>query len=421
VSWGTRSLAPLAERNFRLFFFGASWSLLGDAMAVIALTFAVLDLTGSAEDLGYVLAARSIPLIAMVVFAGVVADRQPRRRVMLSADVARLISQGALAALLISGHALVWELMALSAVHGAASSLFYPASTGLIPQVVSEGALQQANALRGLAQSVGNIIGPALGGVMVAAAGAGWAIAFDAATFGISAVSLAMLRVAPQPLSSETTHFFRELREGWREFIARRWVWVTVVGMSLTNMMFAVLLVLGPVMAKRGMGGAPAWAAILSAYGAGSLVGGMTALRFQPRRPMLAAALAATVCPWPAIALAVRTPVAVVCALALLAGWGLTVFNVLWETTLQRSVPQETLSRVSSYDWFGSSACQPIGQAASGPLAAVAGVGGGLGLTGVVQIGISIALLAVPDLRRLRLRSPVEPERPATPVGPPES
>jgi hypothetical protein len=403
MAWFADNLGPLRERNFRLFFVGQSVSLLGDGISLVAFSFAVLGLTRSAAALGDVLAAKAVPMVVIMLFGGVIADRWSRRLVIIVADAARCVIQGTVAILLITGHATVWELAVLAAGHGAATALFYPASTGLMPEVVPEHGLQQANALRGLSLSAGNIAGPAIAGIVIAWAGTGAAMALDAASFAVSALFMAAVtaRAISQPESGGG--LLAQLREGWREFTRRRWVWLTVSGTSLSNMMFGILLVLGPVITSRGLGGAAAWAAIMTAFGIGSLAGGTAALRISTGRPMLVAALAVTVFPLCAVGLALRLPVAEICVLSFFSGVGLTVFNALWETTLQRSVPLSALSRVSAYDWLGSVACLPVGQAGAGPLAAGLGTGPALGLSAIAQAGIAIVLLAVPDLRRFRL------------------
>jgi len=198
-------LGVLAERDFRFVFLAGAVSQVGDQMMPVAIAFAVLDLTGSAADLGYVLAAGTAPLVVLLLVGGVFADRFSRRRLMFSADVVRLATDGTLAALLLSGHARLWHLVVLQAVHGAASAFFGPASSGIVPQIVPEGRFQQANALRGMTMSVGGIVGPAIAGALVATAGSGWAVAGNAATFAVSALFLfrvhapALERAAERP------------------------------------------------------------------------------------------------------------------------------------------------------------------------------------------------------------------------------
>jgi hypothetical protein len=207
---------------------GQSVSLVGDGMLVVALAFAVLDLTGSVSDLGFALAASRAPLVVAVLVGGVVADRLPRRAVMVAADLVRLATLAVSSSLLIAGDARLWELFALQAVFGTAGGFFYPASTGLLPLIVGPNVLQQANALRGLSQSTGAIIGPAVAGVLVATAGPGWALAADAATFAVSAGSLALLR-PPRHTRPAQQRFLGDLADGWREFRSRTWVWAEVV------------------------------------------------------------------------------------------------------------------------------------------------------------------------------------------------
>jgi predicted MFS family arabinose efflux permease len=387
------ALGVLKERNFQRFFVG------------VALAFAVLDLTGSPADLGYVLAARSIPLVAVLLVGGVIADRFPRRRIMVTADVARFLGQAAMATLLISGHARIWELAALQALHGAAAGTFNPASTGLIPSIVTSGRLQQANALRGLAISIGNVAGPAAAGVLVATAGPGWAIAADAATFAVSATALTRLRL-PEHLPPPAQPFLRDLREGWSEFSSRTWVWTIVAAASLTNLLFSAFLVLGPAVSEQSLGGPAAWATIVTALGAGSLIGGVAALHIHPARPLRTGVLALALCPLPTLGLAAHLPVIAVAGLAILCGVGLTVFNTLLETALQHHIPDKALSRVSAYDWFGSLACQPIGQAAAGPLAAGHGTYPILWSAGTTQLLLALVTLAVPAIRRLPAGDP---------------
>jgi MFS family permease len=395
----------LRERGFRLLFIGQAASLLGDGMVSVALAFAVLELTGSATDLGIVLAARTVPLVAFLLAGGVWADRLPRRALMITADLARLAAHGTMAALLIAGEAQVWSLAALAACTGAASAFFNPAISGLVPAVVSRERLQQANALLGLAQSVGSIAGPALSGLLVVGFGPGWALAVDAATFGVSAAFLARVPL-PAHVPVEARSFLADLREGWADFTSRTWLWTTVASVSFGNMLFAAYFVLGPVVADRELGGAGAWALIVSGFGVGLLVGGVAMLHLEPRRPVLVATLAVLLYTLPLAFLALETPAPVTAAFGLLAGAGLAVANNLWETTTQRHVPPERLSRVSSYDWFGSLAAVPVGMLLWGPISVAVGVSTALWIAFALQLSSILALLGVREVREL----PAHPE-----------
>jgi MFS family permease len=396
-----RSLHVLREREYRLFFLGQAVSLLGDGMVNVALAFAVLDLTGSASALGLVLAARMLPLVGFLLAGGVMADRLSRRTVMIAADLVRVASQGAIAALLIAGVAEVWQLAALSAVTGSATAFFNPASTGLMPAVVSSERLQQANALRGLAMAAGQIAGPALAGVLVAGAGAGWALAVDAATFAVSVAFLLRLHV-PAMERLVVRSPLDDLREGWDTFRSLTWLWTFVAAATIGNFVSAASGVLGPLVAKESLGGATAWALIVSALGVGSLAGGVLALHVQPRRPMLMATLPLYLFAAPLAMLALEVPAVYIAAVSLLSGAALMISNTIWETTLQRHVPPAALSRVSSYDWFGSLAFQPIGFAIWGPVAELSGVSTTLWAAFSIQIVTTSALLLVPSIRHLR-------------------
>jgi MFS family permease len=393
----------LKERPFRLLFLGQAVSLLGDGMVGVALAFAVLDLTGSASDLGIVLAARTVPLVAFLLVGGVWADRLPRRALMVSTDLIRFAAHGLMAALLITGSPSVWALAALAGIAGAASAFFNPAISGIMPAVVSIQHLQQANALRGLTEAVGRIAGPALAGVLVVAVGPGWALAVDAATFGVSAAFLAAIAM-PKHVPVESHSFIADLREGWDDFRSRTWLWTTVASTTFGNMLFAAYFVLGPLVAERELGGAGAWALIASAFGVGLLVGGIVLLQIDPQRPALVATLAVALYTLPLAFLAVPAPAAVTAIGALVAGAGLAVANNLWETTQQRHVPEELLSRVSSYDWFGSLAAVPIGMLLWGPIAEQIGVSEALWIAFVLQLSSILVLLAVREIRELPAR-----------------
>lgn len=399
------SLDVLRTREFRLLFGGQAVSVLGDRMAVVALAFAVLEIGGSTSDVGLVLAAGAFPLVATVLAGGVVADRTSRRAVMVAADLVRVASQGVMAALLIAGVAEVWMLALMAGVTGAATGFFGPASTGLLPEVVLAEQLQPANGLRASAVSTGEILGPVLGGVLVAAAGAGWAIATDAITFAVSAACLAMLRV-PARVAAQGTSFVADLRQGWLAFRSRRWVWTFVAYFAFVNLLWGAWGVLGPVVAERDLGGAAAWGTVLAAMGVGALAGSLFAAQVKPRRPLLLAALADGLFVLPLAFLAAGPPVWLIASAALLAGAGMALAISVWESTLQRHVPGESLSRVSSYDWFGSLAFYPLGLAIWGPVAAAIGVSVSLWLAFGLAVALTLTLISVPDIRRLPAAPP---------------
>ncbi len=390
----------LHDRRFRRLFGAHAISFLGDGMVNVATAFAVISRGGSASDIGIVFAARMLALVLCILVGGVLADRVPRRMIMATADLVRVCSQGGFAALILTGSGTVGELAALAGVTGAATGFFNPASTGLLPSVVAGERIQQANALRGLALAAGQVVGPAVAGGLIAAFGAGSALAFDAATFGASALLLLSLDI---PAAADFSHesFSRDLRDGWRAFRARTWVWSFVGGAAVGNFVFAAWGVLGPVVAHSRMGGAATWGAIVSAFGGGSVLGGIVALRLRPARPMLVASASVSVFSLPLALLALGSGPLLVGAGAFLSGVGLMVANTLWESTLQRHIPQAALSRVSAYDWFGSMAFEPLGFAMWGVVASAIGIGVSLWIAFTVQIMSVAALLMVPDIRHL--------------------
>jgi MFS family permease len=396
------NLAVLRRRDFRLLFLGQGVSVLGDRMVAVALAFAVIELGGSASEVGLVLAAGWLPLVATVLAGGVIADRTSRRRVMLAADVARMASQGTMAALVITGAGEIWMLAALAGVTGAGTGFFSPAATGLLPEVVPADELQPANALRATAVSTSEIAGPALAGVVVAVAGAGWAIAVDAATFAASAVCLALLRPPARELP-EPASFLSDLRDGWVAFRSRRWVWTFVAYFAIVNVFWGAWSALGPVVADRDLGGAAVWGSILAAQGVGALAGSVLATRARPPRPLVLVAAMEGLFGLPLGFLAAGASAPLVAVGTFFSGVGLMLGVSVWESTLQRHVPHESLSRVSSYDWFGSFAFFPLGLALWGSVAGAIGIHTSLWIAFAVFVVSVASLLALPDTRHFRV------------------
>ena len=391
---------PLDDRRFRRVFAAEAISLFGSGLAPVALVFAVLGISGAA-GVGIVLAARQVPLVALLLGGGVVADRQSPRTLLVAADLARAITQGLTAALLLTGSAEVWHLVVLQALYGAAEAFSGPAQTGLIADVVAPERLQAANSLRAFAQSAASVGGPAIAGVLVVAAGAGWGLAADAVSFAVSAALLLSVRV-PERARVVAAGFVSQLREGWAAFRQLSWLRNGVATMSVHNCVFSVYLVLGPVISEQDRGGAAAWAAISTAYGIGSLAGGLALVRFRPRRPGLLLTIGLVVASAPALALATGAPLAVVVAAGAVAGAGLVGFNATWESAVQREVPRESLSRVISYDLLGSFALVPVGYAAGGLLAEPLGATTALLGAGLLLAVLPALLWANPGIRALR-------------------
>jgi MFS family permease len=410
-------LKVLTDPNFRRLFLGRTASLVGDGMAPIAIAFAVLDLTGSATDLGLVLTAHSVVLIALVLVGGVVGDRVSPRLAMLGADITRTISTGIVAALLLTGVAEIWQLAVLYAIDGAATAFFNPASNAIVPQVVPGHRLQESNALLNISRHGGKVAGPALAGVLLALGSPGTALAVDAATFAVSAACLLGVRAPGRRAAGTSDTFLSELRHGWHEFFSRRWMVAVIVSAAVSNaIFFSIWQVLGPTVASESLGGSSAWALIAALWGLGGLLGGVAALSVRPRYPLLVGEGFIVLIGVPMLLLAIPAETAVIAAGALVTGTAIGLGEVLYETVSAQHVPPESLSRVLAYDWFGSLALEPVGLALVGPVAAAIGASTTLWLGGVVVTLVQVGVLLVPSLRRLEARpdatGPLPPPRP---------
>jgi MFS family permease len=400
-----RWVGALRERDFRLFFTGQLTSSVGTQMAPVAIAFAVLGGGGSATDLGLVLMGQTVPLIIFVLAGGLLGDRIGPRPVMIVADVIRFVAHAALATAVLTGSPTLWTFLVVEVFIGTGDALFNPSLTGLVPQVVSRERLQQANALGALTGFGGQIVGPAVAGIIVAVSSPGWALAADAATYLVSAVCLLRIRIAL--VTAPPRKVGEQLRAGWREFSSRTWLWSVVVSAMVFLMLsFAPLFVLGAVVAKQSYGGAGAWGAILAAEGVGAVVATVILLRIHVPRPIACAVASTVLYALLGMTLALRAPLPVVVVAGFIGGLSFAMWETLWSTTVQREIPADVLAQVSAYDWLGSIALLPLGFALAGPLAGWLGVNGALWL-GVIVIVVSTAVtLAVPDIRRVRAPIP---------------
>ncbi|MGK5730549.1 MFS transporter [Streptomyces sp. URMC 124] len=399
MSLDIRPAAVLRERHFRLFFTGYVTSLLGSSMASIALSFAVLRAGGGGPELGLVLSARIVPLVLVLLAGGVVSDRLGSRQVMLAADALRCLTQAGLALALLGGMPGLGTLLVLVALWGAAEALFTPALEAYVPRMARDESLSDANALLGVARSATAVAGPALAGVLTAAAGPSCVLALDAASYAVSAAALALLP-GPERKAAARAPFLAELREGWAEFRSRTWLWVTTAHVCLFNLfVWGPLLVLGPVVAERRLGGAASWGLVMALYGAGAMAGGLAVLGRRPRRPLLVATSATVGWSLPSAALATGQPLPWICAGALAAGAGSAVCGTLYATATQRQVAPGTLARVSAYGAFGAFALGPVGLAAAGPLSVFVGTSGVLGFGALWQLAAVAVMLSLPAIR----------------------
>ncbi|GCD95721.1 MFS transporter [Embleya hyalina] len=412
---GTRGRDLFDDRRFRLLFLARSISVLAAAFGPVALAFGVLDLPGaSATTLTVVLTAQTVPQIALMLFGGVVADRISRTRLMLTAELASAAAFFGLATMFVTGHAPVWGIALLAAATGIALALYYPALTGVVPEIVRDEHLQTANGVLRLGVNSARLLGMAAAGGAVALLGAGWALAVNGVGLVVSAALLAALRPTPGT-GRRRTSMMSDLREGRREFASRRWLWVIVLQFSFViAAMQAAFGVLGPVVAKADLGGAPAWSAILVGQGLGTLAGVFLAIRLRPRRPLLVATSMVFAVALPITLLGIGAPVYVVALGAFVTGAAFDVFGVMWETTMQREIPREALSRVAAYDGLGSFMFGPLGLVAAAPLADAVGAHHALLLCAALIVLVTVGALAVPEVRNLRAPTHVVDSRALT-------
>ncbi|MBA6436085.1 MFS transporter [Streptomyces sp. GMR22] len=394
-----------AGRNYTLLTTAAVVTGLGNAGALIAAAFAVLEAGGDGGDVGLVAAARTLPLVLLLLIGGAVADRLPRHRVMVAANSLNCLSQAVFAVLVLSGEARLWQMAVLSALGGTGQAFFSPAAEGMLLSSVNGEQAARAFALFRMGMNGAQIGGAALGGALVAVVGPGWVLAVDAAAFAVAGALRSLLDVSAVAQREPGGGILRDLREGWREFVGRPWLWSIVVQFSVVNAVVgAAEAVYGPLVAEDQLGGARPWGLALAAFGAGTVLGGLLMVRWRPRRMLLAGSLCILPLALPSAALAVPVPVAPLIVVMFLVGVSVEVFGVSWMTALHQEIPEDKLSRVSAYDWFGSIAMVPLATALAGPAEEAFGRSASLWGCSALILALTLAVLTVPDVRRLRRR-----------------
>ncbi len=399
----------LRHRDFRMLWLAQSASVVGDNIVLVALALFVIERTGSATDLGLILAARALPLVAFLLIGGVWADRLPRHRVMIGTDLARFALHALLAVLIFSGPVAIWQLIVIEMLFCSAEAFFRPAANGLLPQTVPEAEIQPATAVTSMSSNVAEFAGPALATALVLGAGAGWAFALDAATFLVSATFLA--RVSPRPrgpapaagvdAAGARPGVWASIREGAHEVRSRAWVSATLASFCVALFCgLASWFVLGPIVARERYGHVAVYGVVEAAIGFGTIIGSLAAVGWRPRYPMRLGMLATLLWPASAILFAAGATLIVVIPASVLAGAGFALFDVWWLTALAERIPPQTLSRVTSYDWMVSFALLPLGFVLMGPLAARFGAVNVL-LTGSALAAVAFALGLLPRETRM--------------------
>ncbi|CQI91401.1 MFS transporter [Yersinia frederiksenii] len=386
---------------FRNLFFARLLTVLGNGIAPIALAFAVLDIGGSATDLGLVVAARSIFNVAFLLIGGVLADRYSRSLVLLSSSTIAALSQAVVAWLVLDGTATVIGLALLGTINGAAAGVALPASSAMVPQTVPKYHLRTANAFIQVGIYAGTVIGASLGGILTSAIGPGWGLAVDALGFAAAAPLYYFIRVNPTLSQESNTNILQDLRDGWKEFIAHSWVWSIVAQFTIVNAAFSgVVMILGPIVADASFGRV-GWGIIVAAQSIGLIVGSFIALRWRPRRDLFVGVLLVLLCAVPIVLLSVAPSTTVLMGAFFVAGVGFGQFGVVWANSLQTHIPPEKLARVYAYDALGSFIAIPVGELAAGPLAMHYGTSGVLLVSAAAVVIATIAASLTPSIRKL--------------------
>jgi MFS family permease len=423
----TRRFPVLGIRDFRFLLADRLIAPASVGFSLVGVSFAVLKATNSATDLSYVLAAQIAPSLVFVLIGGVAADRFRAQRVIVAANLLMALGEGTFGILALAGNPPLWAMLGLEAVTGTGVALFYPASQALLPRIVPDSGLQEASALSRLVMNTGQMAGAAAAGLLVAAAGPGWALVLCGAGMVATVPMLMAIRAAgpvPAPGSAApdsaapastapARSMIAELRAGWSEFRSHTWLWVIVAQFGVVMMAwYGAFSVLGPVVAREHLGGPAAWGAITAADAFGLIAGGMAALRFTPRRPMLFVVVTGGAIAISPLSLAMVLPLPAVCA----ASFGLGVFvelmMVQWTVAMTRNIPPDMLARVSSYDVLGSVIVMPIGALIAGPLGTAIGTSRAqYGAAALIVIASALALIPR-DIRTMRYREAQPPPRP---------
>jgi MFS family permease len=414
---GVGRFGPLKERPFRLLWLARTGSSVGDSLIPVALAFAVIGIGGGAVSLGIVVASRFVALGISTIAGGVWADRLPRRAVMVGADLLRFGTEAATALLLLTGTAHVWQLAVLQSAAGVGAGFFLPASTALLPEAVSAGGLQQANALLSMSESGTRIFGPVASSAIVATAGPGWCFAVDAASFLVSVAFVAAMKVA-EHVRPVRQRFWRDVADGWREVRRHRWLTAGFLGFALGNVGIGIYLVLGPFVAERHLGGAVAWGLIIGAIPFGGLLGGVVAYRTRPAHPVAMAFAIWSLGGVLPFTLIRPFPLPVIMVASAILGASILIGNALWETAMQQEVRRDRLARVASIDQLLSIGLMPAGQALAGAIAAGVGAPVTLLLAGTLMCVPNLVVVAfVREVRNVRRRDEAEAE-PAPALSP---
>ncbi|SER38737.1 MFS transporter [Actinokineospora terrae] len=384
--------------TFALYFTARIVSMLGDMMIPVAMSVAVLGLGYGVTGVGLALGAWMGAFALCVVFGGVVADRFHPLPQMVGADAVRCAVQAGLAVYLLLGHPPLSFVVGTSLLGGVATAMFQPGLTSMVPQVAADP--HRANGVLRISQGLATMLGPALAGVLVATTSIGLAFAVDAATFAVSGICLLLVKV-PRFEVTGTESTWHNLRAGWHEFRSRSWLWsVILIWWVLGVLVWGPIHPLGAASIIE-VHGTAAFGYAEAAFGAGSVLGGLVAIRLRPARPLFSGGIAMFLFPLMPLAAALVPAVPVLLSLYAISGLGWAFWGVQWATAVQTQVPQDKLNRVAAYEVAGSILAVPLGQVLAGPASTTFGVHPLLFVAAIAGTGCAIALVTTAPIRRL--------------------
>jgi predicted MFS family arabinose efflux permease len=406
-----RRFQVLAIRDFRLLLGDRLLAMSAVGFSLVGVSFAVLNATGSATDLSYVLAAQIAPTLVFTLLGGVLADRTSPQVVLVAANLAIMTGEGGFGILVLTTHPPLWAMIALESLTGTGAAMLSPSQQALLPRVVPQGLLQEASSISRLGMNSGQMAGAAVGGLVVAAVGPGWSLLASGVCMSGTIPMLLSIRARRNAGNAITREhqpsMLRELREGWTEFRSHTWLWATVIQYCLTMMAWnAGFQVLGPVVARLHLGGPAAWGAITACEGVGLIVGGIVSLRYTPRRPMMLVAATGGALGLSPLVLGLSMPLAVVCIVSFGLGALVEVMMVQWTVAMTTRIPSDKIARVSSYDTLGSVCAMPVGALVAGPLSAAIGVPSTEFAAATLMVVVSALTFIPRDIRTIRSAAP---------------
>jgi len=374
----------------------------GNGLSPIALAYGVLSLPGAdGSDLSIVMGARYLPLIIFMLFGGVFADRFQRNRIVGGSDIigSALVAVSAIS--LIAGFSSILLLAIMGALFGFLNALWWPAMSGVLPEILPKEKLQEGNAIIGLMSNIGVVFGTLLGGVIVTLTSPGWALLIDGATFFIAGLIVWNLKLDAKS-RIESPGILDDLRVGWREFISRSWLVTMVIAFAFINMAFdSMITILGPLNFSDPETGPRNWSYNLAGLTIGMMIGGIIVLKFKFKHPLFVSMILVAISGIWDFALAFDLSLAISIAAGIFSGIAVEIFLVTWSTSMQTHIPEESFSRVNAYDSLGSYGFAPLGIIIAGPLAEAFSVNSILFATGSITILASVVALSVKSVRTL--------------------